>query len=65
MLAGERLEAARELGGGEVNGTPPERARITARLEPPVRAATGETLRLTVDPARLHFFDPRTERALA
>ena len=65
VLAGEQLEAARELGGGEVNGTPPKRARITARLEPSVPAATGETLRLTVDPARLHFFDPQTERALA
>jgi hypothetical protein len=30
-----------------------------------VRAVTGETLRLTVDPTRLHFFDPHTERALA
>jgi multiple sugar transport system ATP-binding protein len=65
VLAGEQLEAAREIAGGEVNGTPPKRARITARLEPSVRAATGETLRLTVDPARLHFFDPHTERALA
>jgi multiple sugar transport system ATP-binding protein len=65
VLAGEQLEAARELGGGDVNGTPPKRARITARLEPSVRAATGETLRLTADPARLHFFDPHTERALS
>jgi multiple sugar transport system ATP-binding protein len=65
VLAGEQLEAARELGGGDVNGTPPKRARITARLEPSVRAATGETLRLTADPARLHFFDPHTERAVA
>jgi multiple sugar transport system ATP-binding protein len=65
VLAGEQLEAARELGGGEVNGTPPKRARITARLEPSVRAASGEALRLTVDPERLHFFDPQTERALA
>jgi multiple sugar transport system ATP-binding protein len=64
VLAGERLEAAREIGGSEVNGTPPKRARITARLEPSVRAVTGETLRLTVDPTRLHFFDPHTERAL-
>jgi multiple sugar transport system ATP-binding protein len=65
VLAGEQLEAAREIGGGEVNGTPPRRARVTARLEPSVRAATGETLRLAVDPMRLHFFDPHTERALA
>lgn len=64
VLAGEQLEAAREI-GGEVNGTPPKRARVTARLEPSVRAVTGETLRLAVDPTRLHFFDPHTERALA
>jgi multiple sugar transport system ATP-binding protein len=64
VLAGEQLEAAREI-GGEVNGTPPKRARLTARLEPSVRAETGETLRLTVDPMRLHFFDPHTERVLA
>jgi multiple sugar transport system ATP-binding protein len=64
VLAGEQLEAAREI-GGEVNGTPPKRARLTARLEPSLRAETGETLRLTVDPMRLHFFDPHTERALA
>jgi multiple sugar transport system ATP-binding protein len=64
VLAGEQLEAAREI-GGEVNGSPPKRARITARLEPSVRAVTGESLRLTVDPMRLHFFDPHSERALA
>ncbi len=64
VLAGEQLEAAREIGGAEVNGTPPKRARITARLEPAVRAVAGETLRLTVDPARLHFFDLHTEQAL-
>jgi hypothetical protein len=32
---------------------------------PSVTAATGERIRLAVDPDRLHFFDPRTERALA
>jgi multiple sugar transport system ATP-binding protein len=64
VLAGEQLEAAREIGGAEVNGTPPKRARITARLEPSVRAEAGESLRLTVDPARLHFFDRHTEQAL-
>jgi multiple sugar transport system ATP-binding protein len=65
VLAGERLEAAREIGGADVNGAPPGRARIAARLEPSVRAATGDRLRLAVDPDRLHFFDPHSERALA
>jgi hypothetical protein len=27
--------------------------------------ATGERLALVADPARFHFFDPQTERALA
>jgi multiple sugar transport system ATP-binding protein len=65
VLAGEQLEAARELHGGDVNGTPPQAAQLTARLEPSVPVKTGERLRLTVEPERLHFFDPRTERALA
>jgi multiple sugar transport system ATP-binding protein len=64
VLAGDQLEAAQEIGSGEVNGAPPKRARITARLEPSVPAVTGETLRLAVEPERLHFFDPHTERAL-
>jgi multiple sugar transport system ATP-binding protein len=64
VLAGERLEAAREIGVADVNGAPPKRARIAARLEPSVRAATGDRVRLAVDPARLHFFDPHSERAL-
>jgi multiple sugar transport system ATP-binding protein len=65
VLAGEQLEAAREILGGDANGTPPQAARLTARLEPSVRVKTGERLRLTVEPERLHFFDPRSERALA
>jgi multiple sugar transport system ATP-binding protein len=65
VLAGEQLDAAREILGGDVNGTPPQAARLTARLEPSVPVKTGERLRLTVEPERLHFFDPRNERALA
>jgi hypothetical protein len=38
---------------------------VTARLEPLVRAAVGESVRLAVAPERLHFFEPGTERALA
>jgi multiple sugar transport system ATP-binding protein len=64
VLAGEQLEAAREVLGGDVNGTPPQAARLTSRLEPSVRVKAGERLRLTVAPERLHFFDPRSERAL-
>jgi multiple sugar transport system ATP-binding protein len=65
VLAGEQLEAAREILGSEVNGTPPQRARITARLEPTVPVEVGANLALSVAPERMHFFDPHTERALA
>jgi multiple sugar transport system ATP-binding protein len=65
VLAGEQLEEAREIPGGEANGTPPQAARLTARLEPTVPVRAGERLRLAVDPARLHFFDPRSERRMA
>jgi multiple sugar transport system ATP-binding protein len=41
------------------------RGRVIARLEPTVPVATGERLALVADPARFHFFDPQTERALA
>jgi multiple sugar transport system ATP-binding protein len=53
-----------EVLGAEANGAPPPRARVTARLEPADRPGLGEGLALTADPARLHFFDPQTERAL-
>ncbi|HZC13308.1 MAG TPA: ABC transporter ATP-binding protein [Thermoleophilaceae bacterium] len=64
VLAGEQLEAARELLGGGANGTPPQAARLTARLEPSVAVRPGERLRLSVEPVRVHFFDPHTEQAL-
>jgi multiple sugar transport system ATP-binding protein len=64
VLAGEQLEAARELHGNSLNGSPPARATVTARLEPPLAASVGDPIRLAVAPERLHFFDPRTERAL-
>ena len=65
VLAGHQLEAAKEILGGDVNGTPPACARVTARLEPSVPVATGQRLGLIADPERFHFFDPQTERALA
>jgi multiple sugar transport system ATP-binding protein len=64
VLTGERLEEARELLGGDLNGAPPGPARITARLEPSVPVRAGEPLGLWVDPERIHFFDPQSERAL-
>jgi len=64
VLAGHQLEAAKEILGSEVNGAPPQRARVTARLEPSVPVASGDRLALTAEPGRFHFFDPQTERAL-
>ncbi len=57
--------SATELAAGDSNGSVPTLGTLTARVEPSVKAATGERIRLAVDPERLHFFDPRTERALA
>jgi multiple sugar transport system ATP-binding protein len=65
VLVGEQLDAARELHGGDGNGALPKHARLTARLAPSVPISTGSPLRLEVDPAGMHFFDPHTERALA
>jgi multiple sugar transport system ATP-binding protein len=49
----------------ELNDAPPQQARVTARLEPGVGVRVGDRIRLAVDPERLHFFDPQSERALA
>jgi multiple sugar transport system ATP-binding protein len=38
--------------------------RMTARLAPGLATHAGDRLRLNVDPARLHFFDPDTELAI-
>jgi multiple sugar transport system ATP-binding protein len=64
VLAGDQLEAAKEILGSQANGAPPQRARVTARLDPSVAIESGQRLGLTADPTRLHFFDPRTEQAL-
>jgi multiple sugar transport system ATP-binding protein len=48
----------------ELNGAPPQQARVTARLEPGVGAQVGDRIRLAIDPERLHFFDPQSELAL-
>jgi multiple sugar transport system ATP-binding protein len=37
-----------------------EQALFTARVDPRTAARVGEPLRLAVDPARFHFFDPET-----
>ena len=37
---------------------------FTARVEPSTTTRVGDRLRLAVDPARFHFFDPETGRSL-
>jgi multiple sugar transport system ATP-binding protein len=51
------------FGGG--NGDAPEGlTRIVARVSPRTRIAIGSKIELTVDTARLYFFDPETRNAL-
>jgi multiple sugar transport system ATP-binding protein len=40
------------------------RALFTAAIDPRTRARQGESVRLTVNPARFHFFDPGTGTSL-
>jgi multiple sugar transport system ATP-binding protein len=42
-----------------------DRATLTAVVDPRTRAATGETVELAIDPARLHAFDPEPGSAIA
>jgi multiple sugar transport system ATP-binding protein len=56
------LRAARD--GGESVLAADESMLFNARVDPRTRARRGERLRLVVDPARLHFFDPRTGESL-
>jgi multiple sugar transport system ATP-binding protein len=37
---------------------------MVARVDPGVRVKVHEKVRLALDPARMHFFDPRTEAAI-
>ena len=52
LLVREQQEEELTLGG--------DRAVFNARVDARSAAVPGETLRLTVDPARFHFFDPET-----
>jgi multiple sugar transport system ATP-binding protein len=44
---------------------PSNQALFTARVDPRCAARVGERLRLAVDPARFHYFDPDTGDRLA
>jgi multiple sugar transport system ATP-binding protein len=49
---------------GEAEPLAGEGTLFTARVEPETSARVGSRLRLAVDPARFHFFDPETGRSL-
>jgi multiple sugar transport system ATP-binding protein len=63
------VSEVREAAGDEEVLLPSDRASFTARVGALTSARVGQPLRLTIDPARLHFFDPATglriERAAA
>jgi multiple sugar transport system ATP-binding protein len=50
----------REAAGGAEALLPDDRSLFTARVSPETSARPGATLRLAVDPAKFHFFDPAT-----
>jgi multiple sugar transport system ATP-binding protein len=54
------VSEVREAAGDEEALLPGDRAVFTARVEPQTSARPGRPLRLAVDPARFHFFDPTT-----
>jgi multiple sugar transport system ATP-binding protein len=61
-VTAELLEAAEEDQTGLLAS---DLALFTARVDARTRARIGHDLRLVVDPARLHFFDPETGASLA
>ena len=64
-----RAEAVRDAldaaPGDDVLLADEDRASLTAVVDPRHRPATGETVELAIDPARLHAFDPETGAAIA
>jgi multiple sugar transport system ATP-binding protein len=59
------VEVVEQLGSEIILETRVGDARVTvARVDPQVSFRVGETVRLSVQPERLHFFDPITEVAI-
>ncbi len=54
------VSEVREAAGDEETLLPADRAMFTARVDPQTTARAGRPLRLAVNPARFHFFDPAT-----
>jgi multiple sugar transport system ATP-binding protein len=62
----EEVAAAQSEEGSEEALAPLSdgRATFTARVDAQSKARPREPIRLTIDPGRLHFFDPSTGRAI-
>jgi multiple sugar transport system ATP-binding protein len=54
------VSEVRDASGDEDVLLKTEGVAFTARLDPQVHVRVGSTIRLAVDPARFHFFDPAT-----
>jgi multiple sugar transport system ATP-binding protein len=57
-------EAVEAEGEDDASLVAEERALLNARVDPRTAARVGDSLRLAVDPARFHFFDPRSGASL-
>jgi multiple sugar transport system ATP-binding protein len=58
------VTAVREAAGDEETLLVTDRATFTARVDPQTSARPGQRLRLAIDPAKLHYFDPATGHRL-
>jgi multiple sugar transport system ATP-binding protein len=59
-----RPAGATMAAGADTSILADEGTLFTARVDPRTTARVGERVRLAVDPARFHFFDPETGRSL-
>ena len=64
LLTEDTVAAASLEGDEEIVDLADGRATFTARVDPRSRARPQQPIRLTVDPSRLHFFDPTTGQAV-
>ena len=61
-----KVEVVEQLGSEILLETRTGEARVTvARVPPETAIAAGDQVRLSVQPGRLHFFDPETEAAIS
>jgi multiple sugar transport system ATP-binding protein len=60
-----KVEVVEQLGSEILLETRVGEARVTvARVAPETQVVAGDQVRLSVQPGRLHFFDPDTEAAI-